>query len=261
MDKALTHPNLPPSDHDHPLDAALERTRHVKARYTPERLRDRATTAIRLAVGHGVGTLRAHVDVDPVGGLSALGVMADLRDRHRDLIDIQLVAFPQESIVRDPGALRLLREALTSGADVLGGAPDVEEPQDRLRHLDLLVELAAETGADLDVHCDYSYDPAQRDLEELARRTIDASLAAASEPATAAPWTPTTKRPPPRSSKQCSPPGSPSASARWATCCWWGTPPPARQGSGPSQVAARPWRHRRRRRRQHERHVVPVRPP
>ncbi|MEU8125229.1 amidohydrolase family protein [Spirillospora sp. NPDC049024] len=176
MDKALTHPNLPPSDHDHPLDAALERTRYAKVRYTPEELKNRATTAIRLAVGHGVGTLRAHVDVDPVGGLSALGIMADLRDRHRDLIDIQLVAFPQESIVRHPGALRLLREALTSGADVLGGAPDVEEPQDRLRHLDLLVELAAETGADLDVHCDYSYDPAQRDLEELARRTIDAGL-------------------------------------------------------------------------------------
>ncbi|GAA0547707.1 amidohydrolase family protein [Actinomadura livida] len=176
IDKALTHPHLPPTGHERPLDAALERTRHIKARYTPDGLRERAATAIRLAVGHGVGTLRAHVDVDPVGGLSALGVLADLRDRHRDMIDIQLVAFPQESIVRDPGALRLLREALTSGADVLGGAPDVEEPRDRHRHVDLLVELAAETGADLDVHCDYSYDPGQRDLEMLARLTVEAGL-------------------------------------------------------------------------------------
>lgn len=123
IDKALTHPHLPPTDHERPLDAVLEHTRHIKGRYTPDGLRERAATAIRLAVGHGVGTLRAHVDVDPVGGLSALGVLADLRDRRREMIDIQLVAFPQESIVRDPGALRLLREALTSGADVLGGAP------------------------------------------------------------------------------------------------------------------------------------------
>ncbi|MFF5260330.1 amidohydrolase family protein [Actinomadura viridis] len=176
IDKALSFPHLPPTARDHPVDAALERTRQVKARYTPEDLTARATEAIRLAVGHGVGTLRAHVDVDPVGGLSALRVLADLRERHRHLIDIQLVAFPQESIVRDPAAPRLLREALVSGADVLGGAPDVEEPPDRARHLDLLIDLAGEMDVPLDVHCDYSYDPGQRDLEALARRTVKAGL-------------------------------------------------------------------------------------
>ncbi|HUR04354.1 MAG TPA: amidohydrolase family protein, partial [Nonomuraea sp.] len=87
------------------------------------------------------------------------------------------VAFPQESIVRDRTALRLLGDALASGADVLGGAPDVEEPRDRARHIELLVELARERDVDLDVHCDYSYDPAQRDLLFLAEKTIEAGLA------------------------------------------------------------------------------------
>ncbi|MBT2226867.1 amidohydrolase family protein [Nonomuraea sp. NEAU-A123] len=176
IDKALTFPQLPPTDHGKALDAALERTRRVKSRFTRDDLWARATRAIELAVGHGVGTLRAHVDVDPVGGLLALRVMAELRERYLDVIDIQLVAFPQESIVRDGAALRLLRTALTSGADVLGGAPDVELPEDRSRHIELLVELARELDVDLDVHCDYSYDPQQRDLKLLADKTIEAGL-------------------------------------------------------------------------------------
>lgn len=178
IDKALTFPELPPAAPGTPLvDAALERTRWAKSRFTPGDLRARAARVIELAVGHGVGTMRAHVDVDPVGGLMALEVMAAVRDRYRDVIDIQLVAFPQESITGDPAALDLLRAALGAGADVLGGAPDVEAPQDRARHVELLIDLAGELDVDLDVHCDYSYDPSQRDLKYLADRTVAAGLA------------------------------------------------------------------------------------
>ncbi|GII92800.1 amidohydrolase family protein [Sinosporangium siamense] len=177
IDKALSFPGLPAAmTQAGPVEAAVERTRLAKARFTPDDLRGRAMRSIELAVGHGVGTLRAHVDVDPVGGLRALEVMAELREDCRDLIDLQLVAFPQESIVRDGAARRLLGAALTSGADVLGGAPDVEEPRDRRRHIELLVELARDHDVPLDVHCDYSYDPAQRDLLFLAEQTVEAGL-------------------------------------------------------------------------------------
>lgn len=176
LDKALTFPGLPATAQTGPVEAAVERTRWAKARFTPEDLRARARQVIELAVGHGVGTLRAHVDVDPVGGLRALQVMTEVREQYRDLIDLQFVAFPQESIVRDPTALRLLGDALAAGADALGGAPDVEQPQDRAQHIELLVELARDRDVHLDVHCDYSYDPAQQDLLYLARRTLEAGL-------------------------------------------------------------------------------------
>jgi cytosine deaminase len=176
IDKTLTHAALPPTGRTRALDAAIERTALAKARYTPDDLAARGTAALVLAIGHGIGTMRAHVDVDPVGGLLALRVMADLRERFRDRIDLQLVAFPQQTIVRDARARALLREAVASGADVLGGAPDVEAPEDRERHIDLLVDLAGERGVPLDVHCDYSYDPGQRDLQRLARRTVATGL-------------------------------------------------------------------------------------
>lgn len=176
IDKALTYPRLPPPGDGTLVRRASARTRLVKAGYTRDDLTARATEAFTLAIGHGVGTIRAHVDVDPVGGLTALSAMAELRERYTDLLDIQLVAFPQQPIARDARARALLRAALAEGADVLAGAPDVEHPDDRAAHLEAVLALAGEAGVPLDVHCDYSYDPSQRDLQRLARRTLELGM-------------------------------------------------------------------------------------
>ncbi|MFC7548679.1 amidohydrolase family protein [Plantactinospora sp. GCM10030261] len=176
IDKALTYPRLPPPGAGTLVHRASARTRQVKAHYARDDLIARASQAFTLAIGHGVGTIRAHVDIDPIGGLTALYAMMELRDRYATALDIQLVAFPQQPIARDPRARGLLRAALAEGADVLAGAPDVEHPDDRAAHLEAVLALAGETGVPLDVHCDYSYDPGQRDLERLARRTVELGL-------------------------------------------------------------------------------------
>lgn len=71
----------------------------------------------------GTTVIRSHVDVDTIGGLTPLRGVALARSDHADLCDIQLVAFPQEGIWRDPGTAELMAEAMRSGADVVGGMP------------------------------------------------------------------------------------------------------------------------------------------
>jgi cytosine deaminase len=173
-DKALTFPRVGPLD-DPSLDAVIERCTRIKSQYTHEDVVARATSALELAVGHGVGRVRAQVDVDHVSGLVGLEALLEVRRRFEGIVDLQLVAFPQYSILEDGGrGEELLREAMARGADVLGGAPDVEEPADRARHIERLFAIAGELDVDLDVHVDFSDDPEQRDLGAVARKTLEA---------------------------------------------------------------------------------------
>jgi cytosine/creatinine deaminase len=173
-DKALTFPRGGSLDMIS-TEAARERTARVKADATQADVEQRATAAIELAIAHGVGTLRTQIDVDTTWGLRGLEALLAVRDRFAGRIDIQIVAFPQEGIVRDPGAEEVLRAALARGADLLGGAPDLEEtPAARGEHIDRVLAIAGELDVDLDIHLDFSYDPRQRDLELLARKTLAA---------------------------------------------------------------------------------------
>jgi cytosine deaminase len=173
-DKAFTFPRVGAFD-DPSIDAIIERCTRIKSQYTHEDVVARATRALELAVGHGVGAVRVQVDVDHVSGFVGLDALVEVRARFAQLLDIQLVAFPQYSILEDGGhGEQLLREALERGADVLGGAPDVEAtPADRARHIERLFAIAGELDADLDVHCDFSDDPRQRDLGAVARKTLE----------------------------------------------------------------------------------------
>ena len=49
-----------------------------------------------------------------------------MRDEFRGIVDIQVVAFAQDGLVREPGAKRLMAEAMALGADVVGGIPWIE---------------------------------------------------------------------------------------------------------------------------------------
>jgi cytosine deaminase len=94
----------------------------------------------------------------------------DLRDAYRDLVGLQLVAFPQEGIFKSPGTDRLLRQALDAGADLLGGVPyNDQNPQE---HIDSLFSLAEEYDVDLDLHVDFSDDPADRTILAVADQTL-----------------------------------------------------------------------------------------
>jgi cytosine deaminase len=173
-DKALTFPRLGPIVSKSSMAESMARGVAVKRGFTHQDVEHRATQALELAVAHGVTTMRAQVDVDTVVGLTGIEAMLAVRERFAEIIDLQLVAFPQEGVLRDPGVEELLQEALRQGADILGGGPTNEDSAaDQHEHLQRLFGLAAEADVDLDVHIDMAEDPRQKSLAELARMTIE----------------------------------------------------------------------------------------
>ena len=120
------------------------------------------------AVLSGTTFIRSHVDVDTIGGLVPLrGVLQAARE-HADICDVQIVAFPQEGLLRDPGALELMETAMEEGAGVVGGMPHWElTPAASREHIDDCLALARRWDADVDMHVDETDDPASRTLEML----------------------------------------------------------------------------------------------
>jgi cytosine/adenosine deaminase-related metal-dependent hydrolase len=105
-----------------------------------------------LSVGHGTTHIRTHVDVDTEIGLAGIeGVMAT-RERYRDIVDMEIVAFPQSGMLVRPGTVELMEEALRMGADVVGGLDPSGIDRDPKGHLDIIFGLAERYGRPVDIH-------------------------------------------------------------------------------------------------------------
>jgi cytosine/creatinine deaminase len=131
----------------------------------------RALGYCELAVAKGIGAIRSHVDTcdDKLTGVQAL---LEVREQVKDCLDLQLVAFPQDGVLRDPTALQNTIRALDMGVDVVGGIPHFERTMaDGAESVRLLCEIAAERGLMVDMHCDESDDPLSRHIETLAFET------------------------------------------------------------------------------------------
>lgn len=132
----------------------------------------RAEQALRLFADNGIQYVRTHVDVtDP--SLTALNAMLEVRERMAGLVDLQIVAFPQEGIRSFPGGQELMEEAIRLGADVVGGIPHFEYTRDDgAASVRWLIELAHRNDLLVDVHCDEIDDPQSRFLEVLAAEAL-----------------------------------------------------------------------------------------
>ncbi len=131
----------------------------------------RAMRYCDLAASMGLGAIRTHVDTcdDELKGVQAL---LEVREQVRDYIDLQLVAFPQDGVLRDPTAMANTIRALDMGVDVVGGIPHFERTMaDGAESVRQLCEIAAERGLMVDMHCDESDDPHSRHIETLAYET------------------------------------------------------------------------------------------
>ncbi|ACX95689.1 amidohydrolase family protein [Halothiobacillus neapolitanus] len=143
----------------------------LKPLLTQEALIERAMTYCDWAVAKGLLAIRTHVDVsDP--RLLAVEALLEVRERVKPYIDLQLVAFPQDGLLRQPHGLKNLIRALDMGVDVVGGIPHFERTMaDGAESIRILCELAAERGLRVDMHCDESDDPLSRHIETLAYHT------------------------------------------------------------------------------------------
>ena len=143
----------------------------LKPLLTTEALIERALRYCDWAVAKGLLAIRTHVDVcDP--RLLAVDALLAVKQQVAPYIDLQLVAFPQDGVLRAPGALDNLKRALDKGVDVVGGIPHFERTMaEGSASVTLLCELAAQRGLRVDMHCDESDDPLSRHVETLAFET------------------------------------------------------------------------------------------
>jgi len=143
----------------------------LKPQLTQEALVERALAYCDWAVARGLLAIRTHVDVCDER-LLAVEALLEVKRRVAPYIDMQLVAFPQDGLLRSPGAQVNLERALDLGVDVVGGIPHFERTMaDGAASVRILCELAAQRGLRVDMHCDESDDPLSRHIETLASET------------------------------------------------------------------------------------------
>ncbi|MHB9838557.1 amidohydrolase family protein [Paraburkholderia terrae] len=143
----------------------------LKPHLTQEALVERALQYCDWAVARGLLAIRTHVDVCDER-LLAVEALLEVKRRVAPYMDLQLVAFPQDGLLRSAGAFDNLKRAIAMGVDVVGGIPHFERTMaDGAESVRLLCEFAAEKGLRVDMHCDESDDPLSRHIETLAAQT------------------------------------------------------------------------------------------
>ncbi|MBM3572255.1 MAG: amidohydrolase family protein [Alphaproteobacteria bacterium] len=149
----------------------------LKPTLTQELIYRRARQYCQWAVARGLLAIRSHVDVSEPR-LLAVEALIQLRRDLKESLDLQLVAFPQDGLLRSPGAEANLRRALDLGVDVVGGIPHFERTAaDGAESIRRLCRIAAERGLPVDMHCDENDDPGSRHVETLAAETMRHDLA------------------------------------------------------------------------------------
>jgi cytosine/creatinine deaminase len=139
---------------------------------TVEDMIDRALRYCDWAVSMGLLAIRSHVDTTPDHPNTATALLA-VRERVKEYLDLQLVAFPQDGLYRAPNGRANLIRALDMGVDVVGGIPHFERTMDEgAESLRDLCRIAAERGLPVDIHCDETDDPLSRHIETLAREAV-----------------------------------------------------------------------------------------
>ena len=121
LDKALLESRL--ANRSGTLEEAIRVTGILKRRQEYSDVLDRSRQVLDMAVRNGTVAMRCHPDVDTIQGLIGVETLVHLRKEYAQLTDLQIVAFPQEGILKSPGTLQLMTEAIEMGADVGGGCP------------------------------------------------------------------------------------------------------------------------------------------
>jgi cytosine deaminase len=145
----------------------------VKKHYTVDWVYSNASRAVEECRRHGVTHIRAFADVDSLAGLEAVKALLKLRDNYRGRVELQVVAFPQQGLCKDPESLELLYKAVELGCDVVGGIPWIESSEDEMeRHVKHVFDIAVEFNKDVATLTDDAGDPNLKTTEMLCKETL-----------------------------------------------------------------------------------------
>ena len=154
--------------------SAIEQAAIIKENYDASWITENARKAVALAAYHGNLHIRAFADVDSKAKLEGVEALISIRDEFRGVVELQVVAFAQDGLIREPGAKELMHEAMRLGADVVGGIPWIEfTDEDAKKHVQICFDLAQEFDADVSMLLDDAGDAGLRTLEIMALEAID----------------------------------------------------------------------------------------
>ncbi|MGB9694797.1 MAG: amidohydrolase family protein [Caldisericaceae bacterium] len=153
---------------------AIELAAKIKEKYNEDWIIENVRKALKLAALYGVTNVRAFADVDSKARMEGVKALLKAKEEFRGVVDVQVVAFPQDGVVRESGAFDLMQQAMELGADVVGGIPWIEfTDKDEQTHIDKMFELAKKYNKDISMLVDDAGDPTLKTLEMLAVKTIE----------------------------------------------------------------------------------------
>ena len=171
LDKTLLGlPWVPNQAAGNTVSDRIEAERRVRAARTVPEF-ETGSNLVRQVVASGTLHMRTHVDVDNQLGLRNLHEVLKIREHFRDLVTIEIVAFPQSGILRSPGTAELLDEAIAQGADLVGGLDPVGIDGNLDAHLDAIFAIAERRGVGVDIHLHDGGDTGLSQILEITRRT------------------------------------------------------------------------------------------
>ncbi len=170
LDKTLLGLPWKPHPAGPTLSERIEAEKHLR-HALPLSVEDRATNLIRRVLSNGTVHLRTHVDIDPEIVLENLYGVLSARERFKDFISIQIVAFPQSGVVSCPGTAALLDEAVEAGADLVGGLDPAGIDGDPDGQLDAVFDIAERRGVGIDIHLHDRGELGTSELVLIAERT------------------------------------------------------------------------------------------
>ncbi|RDU38823.1 N-acyl-D-amino-acid deacylase [Neobacillus piezotolerans] len=168
LDKALIADRLP--NKSGTLQEALKVTAQLKPTFSKEDIVDRAERTLQMLIKNGTTHIRTHSEFDPSQGFTGFETVMELKEKYKGIVDVQVVAFPQEGILKAPGTEKMMYEAMDMGADVVGGIPYNDTPWDK--HIDLVFEIAKKYDKPIDFHQDFKDGPEGMTIEYVCEKTI-----------------------------------------------------------------------------------------
>jgi cytosine deaminase len=153
------------------LDEAIQQVAQAKASFTPEDVYRRAKRTLERCILNGTTHIRTHLEVDPGIGLKGLEGVLPLVKEYAWAVDLEICVFPQEGLLNNPGTEALMLEALRQSGGVIGACPYTDS--DPHGQIDRIFTLAREHDLDIDMHLDFTLDPANMDLLYVCRRAED----------------------------------------------------------------------------------------
>ena len=136
----------------------------IKKNSTQEEIEERIRTALDLLIAQGCKLTATFIDAYDAVGHKAIDAANKVKEEYKDKIELLTITQPLGGLI-DKEA-RELYEAITAKADIAGGLPSKDRPNDK-ENYDILFSIAKNLGKKVHIHIDQENNPNERDTETL----------------------------------------------------------------------------------------------